>query len=338
MARYIADQNAVAGIHESGLYAAEMAGSSFWIGLVTESSIDDAENLIETDFLGTASRNYGVLDQGPQDVTGNFVYHPQDMTLVFMAIGSVHSVSGTTTGIHTATEIDTDAIQSAFTSGALNPPMSFTLEDSKQAPGTGQNFIRTVRGVVPDTVTLSATQQERVSVSVDWIGQGLTYSSGATTTVVEQENRSYLWNDFDFQMGGSSVDTAKAIEFEISNNREGPHYLNGSRVIADPLNGKREYMVAVTLDWDNVLNKRFYEEYYKGGSEFNCQLDLNADGVPSSVGSQHATFFMSGCKILSIDVPSPADGVTESTMEIRVQSVNAQEFNFNMSGGQITPF
>jgi len=163
-ARYIQDQNKVALLIESGLYAAT-SGPGLWVGQVTEHTIDDAQNPIETRFLGTASRNFDTLDQGPEDITGTLTYNPQDMNLVFWNIGSVADVSGTQSR-HIVTEIDTDVRQNQYTSGTLNPPKSWTIEDSKQALGTGANFIRTVRGIIANTTSITATQNERVNVEV----------------------------------------------------------------------------------------------------------------------------------------------------------------------------
>jgi len=139
MARFLSDQNKVLLLHESGTYSST-SGNAVWLGEVTENSIDDTENKLEDRFLGTSSRSFGDYELGPRDVTGTLTYNAQNFRLPFWAIGSVvDSASGTTVS-HTSTQVDTDVRQSAFTSGTLNPPISFTIEDSKQSPGTGKNF------------------------------------------------------------------------------------------------------------------------------------------------------------------------------------------------------
>ncbi len=350
MARYISDQNKVAGIHESGTYAVQEAGaegatgSVFWFGEVTEHSVDDAENKIEDRFLGTATRNFDNFIQGPRDVTGTLTFNAQDMRLPFWAIGSVVSVpSGTGADnhdFHVVTEIATNVMQSAFTSGTnvLSAPMSFTIEDSKQSPGTGRNFIRTINGCVPNTVTISATQGEKVSIVVDYIGQTLKTSSGTTTTLVETTGssiRPYLWSDTSVTIATSGLDTVKSIEFEINNNIEAPHYLNGSRDIGTPFQLNKNYTLTLTMDLDGNEADFLYNEFYKGNGSFNTTLDFNADGQVAAAGSAHALFFMSGCIITSMENPSTVEGTTETTIEIRPQSVTGSAFE---QTGNYNPF
>jgi len=342
MARYISDQNKVVLLNESGTYA-NTSGTGQWPGMVTEHSIEDAENVLTNRFLGNLNRGVNRFDDGPRDVTGTLTYHPQDSKLIFAAIGSVNSVSGATS-VHEATEINNDVSQSAFTSGTgqLNAPMSFTLEDSKQAVGTGRNFIRTVKGVVPNTTTIIAAQGEKVSVSIDYIGQTLTASSGATTSLTTVDTRPYLWSDCSINLHSdtgniSGLDTIKSADFEINQNRTGPHYLNGSRDIATPFNGNRDHTVSLTMDLDGDEADMLYNEFYKGGSLFNLVFDMNAD---NTAGSQHTTLNYSGCRIMTMENPSNIEGTTESTIEIQAGSLSAQAWDSvkNLPAGIYTPW
>jgi len=331
MARYISDQNKVVGIFESGTYGTPMTGSGyFWPGQVTDHSIDDAENILENRHLGNLNRSVVQYVQGPRDVTGTLTFHPQEMRLVGMTIGSIFSVSGQTS-VHTATEINSDLWQSPFCSGTgqLNPPISITLEDSKQTPGTGVNFIRTIKGVVPNTVTLTATQGEKLEVAMDYIGKNLTYSSGTTTSITEVTQRPYLWSDASLTVysdtgNASGLDTAKEVTLEINQNRTGPHYLDGSRDISTPFNGNRDKIMTITMDLDSDSAKMLYNEFYKGGSAFHVKFDL--DGDVNSIGSQHVEFHLSGCHIRSMENPSLVEGSTESVIELSAGSLFMQEW------------
>ncbi len=304
------------------------------MGQVTENTIDENENKLVNRFLGNASRNYGEIVKGPADVTGTMTLHPQDARFPFWAIGSVTEVSGTAVSYsHIVNEVGTDAWQSPFTSGTgrLQAPVSWTTEDSKQSPGTNANFIRTVNGCVANTVTVNATQGEKVTVDVDYIGQSLTLTSGATKTVVELTNTPYLWSDCTLILSGTTLETAKDISFEINNNIEAPHYINGSRVIAAPFPGNKDYTLTVTADLSAPVGNGFYD-LFKNNSAFNTTFDLDAD---TATGSQHTIFFMSGCKITSMDEPSTMEGANEVTMEIRPQSLIGSSFDEN---GTWAPF
>jgi len=334
--RYISDQNKVVMIYESGTYAA-VSGTGKWLGEVTENMIDDAENYIEDRFLGDNSRSAGRYERGPNDVTGTVSYHPVDMNLIAHAIGSVYETSGG--AFHIASEIGTSVNQNPFTSGTgqdLNTPYSFTLEDSKQAAGTGQNFIRTVNGCVVNGITLTASQGEKVTVDVDWIGQGLTFSSGTTTSVTVAAQRPYLWSDCALTLAGSSIGTAKDVSIAINQNIEGPHYLNGSRSIGQPFFGNREYELNVNADLETGFAKMLYSQYYKGGSELNYIFDMNAD--VTAAGSQHTIITVSGGRITSIDLPSTDDGVNETTFVISAGSMTLQDWTNVAKIGSYNPF
>lgn len=335
MARFIADQNKVLGLHESGTYANSLTGSSFWIGQVQEHSVTDEEGLIETRYLGTATRNFDSFVQGPRDVTGTLIYNPSDMRLVFWAIGSGVAGSASPASVFRATEINSDVRQSPYTSGTLNPPISFSIEDSKQSPGTGRNFIRTVKGIVPNTVTLELNQGEKVSVNMDYIGQSLTVSSGTTTSVTEITRRPYLWSDGLLTINGSQISTAKTISLEIDQGREGPHYIDNSRDIAVPINTNRNSTLELTMDWEGTQADMLYNELYKNNSTFNAVLDLDAD---NTTGSQHTIFTLSGCYIVGTDVPSPLEGVNEATLTIRPETISAVEYNTFVTSGIYGPF
>ena len=322
MARYISDQNKVVLLHESGTYAV-VSGNGQWIGQVTSHSISDSEGLIETRYMGTSTRNFDTFEQGPRDVTGTITYSPSDMMLPFFAIGSLYS-SGTGTVTHIVSEIDHDVEQSPWTSGTLNAPVSFTLEDSKQAPGTGRNFIRTINGVVPNTMTISASQGDKVNVSLDYIGQTLTHSSGTTTSVTEGTARPYLWSDCLITLGGSPISTITDFSFEINNNLQGPHYVNGSRDISVPFRLNRDYTVSLTVDLDGQDADMLYNNYYKNANTFNLSFDMDAD---SSTGSQHTVFAMSGCYITAMDPPSEADGATSTSITVRPESVTGSAWD-----------
>ena len=343
MARFLGDQNKVVGVHESGLYASRYgaagAGSVFWVGQVTSHSFDDDEGFIESRFMGTTTRNFDRFDEGPTNFTGTLEYAPQDMRLVLYSIGSIASTSGIQSH-HRATEIDSDVRQSAFTSGTLNPPLSFTLEDSKQSPGTGRNFVRTIQGIVPNTTTLSLTENEKTTVSIDYMAQILDSGSGATTAVTEITTRPYLWSDTQLSFGrganlGSTLQTVKAIELVINQNRTGPHYLTGSREMSVPFNGNRDYNLSVTMDLDGTEADLLYNTFFRAGSEFHATLDLNGD---TTVGSKHAIFIMSGCRIITMDNPSENEGLTETTIEVRPKTLFAEEYQADIVSGIITPY
>ena len=325
MSRYVSDQNKVVMKHESGTYTFT-SGNGVWIGQVISNDITDTENLIETRYLGTGSRSFGELVGGARDVTGTVTYHPQDMRLPFWTIGSVWE-GGTTNFYHCVAQISTDVQQCVWTSGTgqISAPQSFTLEDSKQAPGTGRNFIRTIIGCVPDSTTITATQGEKVTVECNYIGQSLLHSSGATTSVTALTTTPYLWSDCKLTMIGSVMDTVKEVSIEINNNTEAPHYVNGSRVIGAPFRLNRNITMNVTADLDCDDADLLYTDLYKANGSFNVEFDMNKDSA--TAGSMHAVFCLSGCKISDFTAPSANEGVTEASFTITAQNIAGSAFD-----------
>jgi len=326
MTRYVSDQNKVVMLLESGTYSnastTGITGSVAWIGQVTDHSVDDAENLVETRYLGTSTRNFDSFSDGPRDVTGTLTYNPANMRIPFYAIGSIVDSASADKSFHLATEVETNVWGNAFISGTgvLRTPMSFTLEDSQQGVGTGKNFVRTINGCIPNAVTVSASQGEKVQVAVDYIGQTLTFSSGTSSTTSTISGLTpFLWSDCSVTISGTTVDTLKSFEFEINNNLEAPHYLNGSRDIAAPIPLNRDYALTATMDLDAEDIDVFYQDLLKDGGVFNCTIDMDRD--VTAVGSQHAIFGLNNCRLMSIDAPTGIEGPTEATLEIRPQSV-----------------
>ena len=323
MTRFISDQNKLVLIQESGTYA-NTSGTGQWIGQVTEVAITDEENKIIDRYLGRANRDFHAADLGPRDVSVDVTYYPQDMKLLFHAIGSVQDLAGTATAVaHYVNEVNNDQWISPFTSGTGKQaaPVSFTFEDSKSSPGTGRNAIRTVKGCIPDTVTLSSSNGEKVTIEASYIGQTLTYSSGASTAVTDIATVPYLWNHCTITVSGLVLDTTKDFDFEINNNLEAPHYINGSRDIGTPFFKNREYTLNITADLDADKADTLYNSLYKNTGTtvaFNTTIDLNGD---RTTGSLHTILFLSGCRMTAMDYDSVVEGPVEASIEITAQSV-----------------
>ena len=324
MTRYIHDQNKVVLLHESGTYATT-SGNGYWIGQVIEHEIEDNENKTIDVYMGTASRSFSTITPGPRDANGTLTYNMQDGRIPFFAIGSVNEGGGVNAYYHLANQINTATWLSPFVSGTglLSTPISFTLEDSKQSPGTGRNFIRTIRGCIPNEVTITAAEGEKVKVECAYVAQNVAVTSGNTTTLVEITTTPYLWNNCTLTLGGSPINTAKEVSLVINNNIEAPHYVNGSRDVANPYPLDRELTLNVTLDLDGNDADMLYNEYYKSNGIFNATFDMNRD----TTGSQHIIFALSGCRITTMENPSTIEGAVESTIEIRPQNIIGSAFD-----------
>ena len=312
MPRYISDQNKAVLLFESGTYGVT-SGNGYWVGEVTDITINDEENLLVDRFMGASTRSVSQWVGGPRTVDGTVTYNIQDMRLPFIAIGSVRDISGTN-NVHYVNQVNTDAWQNPFCSGTgqLNGPRSFALEVSNTSAGTNNNMIRTLKGAVVNSMTLTATQGEKVVCDVDFIAQAGSYTSGTTTSATVSSITPYVWSDCTLTVSGMTVNTAKEISLKVENNVEGPHYLTASRNISSPIPGNRDNTLSITMDTETQTSNAFYD-LYKNNASFNVTLDLNSD---DTTGSQHTIYFLSGCKISKMPIPLKKEGVVESTVEI----------------------
>jgi len=323
MARYAGDMNKVVLIHESGTYASP-SGSGNWIGQVTSNSITDNENKLIERHMGTESREISSVENGPLDVEGTLTYNMQDQRLPFWAIGSVAETESGGTYEHTAVSIATNVKQSPFTSGALNPPISFTLEDSKQAPGTGRNFIREINGTVIDTVTLTSSQGDKNTCEISYLGKTTEPKSGASTVVTERTEIPYLWSHTSLDLNGSPIRTPTEVSLEIARNATSPHYVNNERAGATPHQDESNYTLNVTLDLDSNDAMMLYD-WKKNNTKFNGVFDMNADSA--STGSQHTIYTLSGCYITEMDPPSESTGISSTDVTIRPTKVTGKAYD-----------
>jgi hypothetical protein len=321
MPKYYGDQNKVVFLHESGTYGiVNASGGGVWLGFITGQTIEDSTGVISTRYIGTASRNVGRFDDGPLDHTGTVTYIPQDMRLLAFALGSCVDAGSPSPYTHVISEVNNGA-GNAFTSGTIQPFLSFQLEDSKSAGGGGFNFIRTYKGCVVDTWSLKGTQGGLLEASADWLAQSVAYSSGTATVVAEDTaHKTYKWSDVLFHLpSGTIYPELKAFDFSVSNKLDKNHYLNGSRVIATPSATDRDYKLSLTLDMESTRSKALYDQYFMGGSTFNCAIWA---GPMGTTGSQDFYLVMSGCKAIKEGIPTRISDEQEITVDVVPQSVN----------------
>jgi hypothetical protein len=318
MTIYVRDQNRVTFLYESGTYATPSGTSGTWIGLVTNHTPTENENLIEIRYAGTSTRNYSQLVAGPQDFEGAITYYPQNFRMVAFALGSCIDVSGTTSK-HTVVELNSDG-RYAYTSGAsqLTNVPSFTIKDSKKALADGQHLIRTINGCVVDTFTLNANQNDVVTCELTYKGQAFTLGSKTTDILSireEDTTRPYVWSDTTLSLGGTSVVEANTISYSIENGVQNRHYVNGSRVTQAMIPTTRNHTINLTMDANNIWGKTL-TDYHKNGSVFNMQLTL------SQGAAENGNFYFSGCKIQELEYPSEVEGIDEFSFTIRPQTVS----------------
>lgn len=317
---YVADQNQVLFKFESGTYgtASPQAGGSggYWLGLVTDHSPTDNENVVQIRYTGTSNRNVGQQVNTAKDYEGTLTFHPQEFTMFGFALGSIVDSGSPSPYAHVYSEVNSDNIY-AFTSGTgrNNNFASFQVIDSKKSATDGNHQIRTYKGAVVNSLSFTATQGEPVVCELNYMAQSLTLGSKTTDIpgiVDEDTTRPYLWSDVSVHKpSGTILNKVTEVVWSINNNLNRRHYDNGSKVVENLTPENREYEVAITMDADSTQALTLYETNWQNGTEFNMMLEANL-----STGSRNGFFIMSGCKITNFESPSPAEGINEYNITI----------------------
>lgn len=319
MARFVGDQNRLTFAYESGTYANPTGTTLQWVGLVTSHELDENPNVLEIRYANTGNRNVGLFVDGPLDYEGTFTFHPQQWEMMVFALGSNVDGGSPSPYSHTISEVNS-ASGNAFTSGTLLPFMSFTIEDWKQGPVTGENFGRRVQGCIVNSLAINGAEGEPLSVEVNYFAQSGTFLSGALPTIeADPGTVPFLWQHCQIHIpSGTIYNEVKEFSWNINNNLERRHYLNGSRVASIPVPLNRDYEFSVTLDATSERTNTLYNQYFLGGSTFNAMLSIIA-----STGSREMFLVMSGCKMLDMTSSSPMEGVQEQTLTIKPQTCSA---------------
>lgn len=323
MARFTNDQNTLSMLLDSGTYTAGSGTPLSPGGLVQSHTITQSQNVIQTRALGVGNKNVTTFEDGPQDFEGTMTFFPHDWRLLGFALGSISTTSGTAQSNnyrHSLSEQNSDVRHNAFTSGTFNPWISFTLEDARDGPVTNRNFVRTFKGCVVDSYSITASQGEPVSVEVGFMAQTGSFNSGAVAAITLGSNRPYIWSDAFVSMNATNLIPVKSATFTISNNFESPHYVNGSRVAEVSFPGNRDYTMEITQDLDSTTAGSLYRQFFSTGSKFNSVFDINNT---NDVGSHHLILTMSGCKMLEMDTPVDIGGISEMTYTFAPGSVSA---------------
>ena len=329
MSIYIADQNKVSFRWESGTYGNPSGTAAKWIGLVTDHSPTEEENVQSIRYTGTSSRNVSQQISTAKDYEGTMTFHPQDFRMFAFALGSTVDTSGTTT-THVISEADSDNSY-AYTSGTNHNFPSFTVYDSKKAQLDGEHQVRTYNGCVVNSINISTSAGEPATCELNYMAQSLTLGSKTTDIPAigdEDTSRPFLWSDVAVHLpSGTKITEVNDVSWSVNNNLERRHYTNGSQVVESLVPLNRDYEVSVTMDANSTWGNTFYEQYWQGGSTFNMMLEVSA------AANKKGLVYMSGCKITSFESPSPAEGINEYSITVVPEQCNINSsdtvYNYN---------
>jgi len=317
------------------------------IGLVQSVSPTETNNLIKIRTMG-GSRDFSNIVPGKFEISGSFDYFMQGGAFLRQAIGED---TGTTTTIDSGPRVHTGASYVHIMGSAASPTSdcfpSFTLEftDNENTCGAtdGANSLkRRYTGCRVNSLTISATVDEPLSVSCDWIAQNVLVSTAAPTSVATPTTDPYVFyqgavysttGTISYRTvieAASEIAEVNSFDFSISNNLEPTWYIAGTtnahqsrRGIKDLVVKGREYDASLNL---HFKNKTMYQRFLGAASatgpqttltNYNIVLDFVRSGAigsaPKLATDDYIRIVLRNCNFNDINITgSPEDLVNES--------------------------
>lgn len=229
------------------------------VGLVQSVSPTENNSLIKIRTLG-GTRDYSNIVPGKFEVNGNFSYYVQDGKFLAFAIGEATDAQWGATAAYVHT-------MGAGTDPGSNDFPSFTLEfaNTEDAVVTTANLKRLYTGCRVNNLSISATVDEPLQATVDWIGQTVTASQAANTSVTPSETDPYVFYQGALYVtsGTIAADTAmnpdhkicelNSFNIAINNNLEALWYICSSTTNARALRA----LVPKGRDWTGNVEIHF---------------------------------------------------------------------------------
>jgi len=309
MGQFLGDMNQVGYFFTSGTYATASGAALQSFGLVQSHEPDETVNISNVRYTGTESRDVGKFVTTSKDYAGKVSYYPQDFKFAWMAFGSVADTSGATnTHIISATNSDDGNVTASGTNGGF---VDFNIEDAHQINVSGLNSIRTYNGCKTNSWSITGGEDDLITCDMSYIGQSMTPGSNTSSTYTASTTSPIVFSDCLFHFpSGTVIDEMISFTFTLNNNLKTRHYGNGSLVIAEPVPLSRDYNFDVTFDENSSHRKTLYEQYFQGGSTFNCMLQIGTSAT------NRAFVWMSGCRLSNDTAPTPNEGVVEESVTI----------------------
>ncbi|MDX1278563.1 phage tail tube protein [Oceanihabitans sediminis] len=248
------------------------------IGLVQSVSPTESNNLMKIRTLG-GTRDFSNIVAGKFEVSGTFDYYLQGGAFLRQAIGED---TGTTDTVDSGPRNPASGnylhvMGSAASPLADNFP-SFTLDFTDyEGPNDPGNFRRTYNGCRVNTLSISGTVDEPVSVTCDWMAMGVTVSTTDNAAVTEYTQDPYVFYQGAVYSTTGTIDSSTVIDedsvicevnsfdFSVNNNLEATWYICGTTSTDQTLRGLkglipkgREYDASLNLHFkDSKMYQRF---------------------------------------------------------------------------------
>ena len=315
------------------------------IGLVQEVSPTETNSLIKIRTLG-GSRDYSNIVPGRFELNGSFSYYVQDGKFLAFAVGEATDASWGITDAYLHT-------MGAGTDPGANDFPSFTLEfaNTEDETTTDDNLKRVYTGCMVNTLSLSATVDEPLMANVDWIGQTVSASQAANSTVTESEKDPYVFYQgtmYVASAGAVAADDAipvgdrvcelNTFDISVNNNLEALWYICAPQGAETNSRGLRA-LVPKGRDWEGNVEIHFtnWDMYRKflGNTtatspqdvldDFNVILDFVRSGTIGGTKANTDDFMRIVLKDVKFDqneISGSPEDVVSQTLTLSIESAN----------------
>jgi hypothetical protein len=225
------------------------------------------------------TRDYSNIVAGKFEVSGSMDFYLQGGNFVRMAIGEDSGSSAGT--IDAGPRVHSGAsyvhVMGSATSPAADCFPSFTMEfaddETGECIGTSgaYNLNRKFVGCRVNSLTISASVDEPVSVSCDWVGANVTVSTAAATSVTDDTRDPYVFyqgqvyatsGDLEYDQAvetDSMIAEVNSFDVSVNNNLEPVWYISGTTNSYQTLRGLKA-LIPKGRDYDANLGLHFKDK------------------------------------------------------------------------------
>ena len=325
-------------------------------GLVQSVNPTETNNFIKVRTMG-GTRDYSNVVTGKFEVSGSMDFYLQGGNFVRMALGEdTGTTSGTVDGgprIHTGASYV--HVMGSAASPAADCFPSFTMEFADDEDGTcnGEtglyNLNRTYVGCRVNNLSISASVDEPVSVSCDWIAQTLTVSTAGATSVSDATTDPYVfYQGAVYATSGiiayntaidstSQIAEVNSFDLSVANNLEPVWYISGTTGSHQTTRGLKSLLVK-GRDYDANLNLHFadkdmYQKFLGAASaktpqdtitKFQVVVDFVRSGTigssPKVATDDYMRVVLEECAFNDINISGSPEDIIGQTISVYPES------------------
>lgn len=228
-------------------------------------SFEPEENKQHETIRGLGSRQAQMFKAMGFEVTSSAEFYLQNPLPLYYALGKVTKTGAANAWVHTIDSV-----------GRCDELPTFTINNNICIGG--YSFIRNYVGSKIDTLTISGSAGEAVSVEVEMVHTNVIDSAPPATSYTDSLNEPLTFADGDITIGGVKVANIKEFELEFANNLEAIYTIskgNNATMINEgvqDISGSFTFALTDTTQWTAFRN----------GTPFTVNLRFDDPSTPTN--------------------------------------------------------